>query len=245
MVSFRQRKIDKNLKILGDKDSSRRMTAIKLLAKMGTSAVNQLVQALDDGEPVIRESAAIALGRIGDQNTVPPMLVAIQNEESGQAKAKMIAALGEIIGTSNVNHTPPHSGMLPRPTEQAKILAEFGEGVVEPLLDAIVNAKGSLRIDAMWALGIKGNKRAEIPLMKCLMEGDSLLRLEAIGALGRLKSAQAAEPLVKIVEDTNEPYYARWTAASALGQIASTDTVAPLIRVLLVLFVELVLLVIQ
>ena len=137
-----------------------------------------------------------------------------------------------LIETTNVNPTYPHSGMLPRPTEQAKILAEFGEGVVEPLLDAIVNGKGNLRIDSMWALAIKGYKSAEVPLMKCLLEDDSLMRLEAIGALGRLKSTQAAELLVKIVEDTNEPYSARWTAASALGQIASLDTVEPMIRVL-------------
>jgi HEAT repeat protein len=301
MVSFRQKKINKNLMILGDYDSSSREAAIDFLVRMGTSAVDPLVQALGDGESVVRESAAIALGRIGDKNTVTPLLDAIQNEKAGPAKAKMIKALGEIGGAdvkdalflmleedpsewtfrcvikvldkagiepgsleekvyyfsakedwravlglgdmaiqpfmslieaTKVNPNYPHSGSLPRPTEQAKILAEFGESVIEPLLDAIVNAKGNLRIDAMWALAIKGDERAENPLINCLMEDDSALRLEAIGALGRLKSDKAAEPLVKILEDTNELNSARWTAAAALGQIASVDTVEPMIRVL-------------
>jgi len=301
MILFRQMKIKKALKAFGDKGSNRRMSAIDFLASIDKPPVNELIQSLSDKDSIVRECAARALGRTGDQSVVPPLLHAIQTEESGPTKAKMLVALGEIGGSTakdalfamlkdepsdwtfrwvikaldNGGIEPnsveekvyyfsarndwnavldlgdmaiqpllslieaaevipcyPHSGALPSPREQAKILAEFGEGVVEPLLDAVVNAKGYLRSDAMWALAIKGVQRAESPLLKCLMKNDSRLRLEAIGALGRLRSAKATEPLVRIVEDVNESDSVRWTAASALGEIASPDTAAPLIKIL-------------
>jgi HEAT repeat protein len=72
--------------MLHDERTEVRESATASLGRFGAKsrpAVPDLVELLDDEEPFVRENAALALGLIGDQQAVPALRTAMQDEDEG------------------------------------------------------------------------------------------------------------------------------------------------------------------
>ncbi|MCM1987679.1 HEAT repeat domain-containing protein [Methanococcoides seepicolus] len=59
---------------MGHQDVFIRLDAVKTLVEIGDPAVDSLIQALNDENPKILENSASALGKIGNERAVQPLI---------------------------------------------------------------------------------------------------------------------------------------------------------------------------
>ena len=106
--------------------------------RIGNSAVEPLISALDNEVRDVRLTAAEALEKIGDSRAIDPLIKTLKDQNLG-VRAASASALGE-IGDSTV---------------------------VEPLIQALEDTKWCVRMEAAKALGKIGDERAVEPLSTC------------------------------------------------------------------------------
>lgn len=125
--------------------------------------VELLIKALSDKDSNIRESAAAALGEIGDKRAVEPLIDAL-NDENLNMRRSTATALGEI----------------------------GDKRAVEPLIDALKDEKEWwARISEVNALGKIGDERAVMPLTAVLEDGEGRdIRYAAQAALENIEKAK-------------------------------------------------------
>jgi len=143
-----------------------RESAAVALAKIGEPAVEPLIKALGDEEWKGRAGAASVLGGIGDERAVEPLIKALEDEDLDWQSAK---ALGE-IGDSRA---------------------------VEPLIKALGDDGWPVRMYAAEALGKIGDTRAVDPLIDLLLGDDERdIHESAAIALGVIGDERAVADLV-------------------------------------------------
>ncbi|MEZ4668307.1 MAG: HEAT repeat domain-containing protein [Anaerolineae bacterium] len=87
----------------GSTDWNVRLSVVKLLSEIGSSeACAVLVSALKDSSSVIRIVAAEALGVLGDENTVKPLIEALHDPDSYDVRCAAAMSLGVIGNTSAI-----------------------------------------------------------------------------------------------------------------------------------------------
>jgi HEAT repeat protein len=197
------------------------------LEKMKTDKnLKKLIKALSyQRDKNIRKAAAGFLGQMGEPLAVGPLVVALK-DEAWIVREAAAEALGKIGGT----------------------------GAVEPLIAAIADQDRSRDVSeaAAKALGEIGAPRAVEPLIKALEDGRANLRCAAARALGEIGDSCGVEPLIAKLafrdedEERQEARFRRGeipsrfnfssaireAAAEALGKIADSRAVGPLISVL-------------
>ena len=184
------------------------------LVGIGQSAVNSLSIALHDPNPDIRWYAATALGRIGDDKAVEP-LIAILNEDDPFRTA--IEALGDI---GDLRAVEPLMAFLDVDNEDIstaaiRALGKIGdERTVEPLLMALTGDHVEKSTAAAQALGNMRNSRAVEPLLALLTGGPWSARRDYAEALGEFGDPRAVKPLLELLDASDLKM--RKTAASAL-----------------------------
>jgi HEAT repeat protein len=82
--------------LLADKDSNLRSTAREALVKL--EAVDVLIEALKQSNPVARIEAARALGRLGDRKAIEPLNNLLQTETDESVKSAVKDALKQLQG---------------------------------------------------------------------------------------------------------------------------------------------------
>jgi len=85
-------------------------------------------------------------------------------------------------------------------------------------------------VNAVFALGELGDKRAVEPLIKALKDPDWIVRCDVAIALGALGDECAVEPLIYALKDPSE--FVRKDAAVALRKLGDERAVEPLIKAL-------------
>jgi HEAT repeat protein len=98
---------DQLLHALSDDTAEMREAAYRALIKIGTKAVPELIQALEDAYPRVRRSAIEGLGQIGDETSLPAIILHL-NDPHWQ-----------------VRQSSHH------------VLLRFGEAAIAPLVDAL------------------------------------------------------------------------------------------------------------
>ncbi len=164
-------------------------------------AVELLVAALENGEPVKRVRAALTLGQMGDPRAVEPLIAAIKHEDAELSKAAI------------------------------KTLGQMGDSrAVEPLIDVVKNRINDRMAEAIEALGLLGDARAVEPLLaflwKCMDPGISQA---AYYALGKLKDPRAVQPLIDALRSSSETV--RLAATSSLAELGDPRAVDMLISI--------------
>jgi len=203
----------------------RRPNVEKMKAKRD---VKGLIEALRYKDEYVRKDAAIALGKIGDERAIDPLIQALKDKHYVRREAAR--ALG-VIG---------------------------GERVVGPLIQALRHEDGTVRMYAASALGKIRDERAIDPLIQALKdnindrydrknfseplriigkpaigpliealkdEDDRFLR-ETLGKMGEL----ALEPLIRALKD--EDWRVREGVAEALGETGDERALIPLVQIL-------------
>ncbi|NOR18327.1 NACHT domain-containing protein, partial [candidate division WOR-3 bacterium] len=169
------------------------------------NTIDSLINDLAAKDSFVRWRAASALGRIGSEKAVVPLITALSSAKESDVRGGAADALGGI----------------------------GSEKAVVPLITALSSAKESLvRGSAAEALGRIGSEKGVDPLISALSsDKESLVRWGAASALGGIGSEKTVVPLITALSSDKERYV-RGGAAFALGGIGSEEAVVPLITAL-------------
>ncbi len=194
--------------------------------------VENLIAALQDEDPRLRETAASGLGLLGDARAVEALIAALEDED-WEVRLEAAGALGEIGDAGAVE--PLIVALQDEASdvreEAAGALGEIGDArAVEALIAAIeiedvrfeTHAQKALR----EALGEIGDAAVE-PLIAALQDEDPQVRWVAASALGEIRDARAVEPLIAALQDEDSDV--RKMTARALGEIGDARAVEPLL----------------
>ena len=224
----------------------------KLVAFRDERILTPLINALEDKQRHV--AAAKALGRLGDEKAVEPLIGKLSDENT----ALQIAAAEALGELRDVRAVTPLIGKLGDEDEHVReavsaALIQLGEAVVMPLLGKLgdkvglvregaarlLNRLGEAEIaqavtdilkgsqEALQALTALQDKRALVPLIAALDSGEISLEISAAWALGELGCDEAVEPLIgKLADEDNT---VRMAAAWALGKLGDATAVEPLI----------------
>ena len=179
----------------------------------GIDAIDPLIQALENKDAHVRQSAAVALSNIflnmkyslvpKDTRAVEPLIQAL-NDEDSLVRGFAAVALGESHDAralepliKNMNEDSKNRLMA------ADALRELGEPALDSLIKLLTDGDSGIRSWAAYALGGIGNARAVDPLINSLNDENILVRKDAAWALGRLKDNKAIEPLKQALNDEN------------------------------------------
>jgi HEAT repeat protein len=233
--------IENHLAALGGDDDSAREEAIRALADPAyrgeARAIDALVAALrmrSQGafDYKARRLAAEALGQIGDERALTPLIHALEDETSmvAEAAAGSLARLNQPAAVAGLIAALKSSTPGVR-IAVLKALAELGaahEIPAEPIVRLLADPDDGARQTASGTLIQLGAKT--IPaLMAALNDPNSTLRGAAADALGSLK-AEAARDSLQRVADRDDSKWVRSRAQAALDQLPPLPFVQPRVR---------------
>jgi HEAT repeat protein len=155
------------------------------------------------GDQSLRGAAAIALGLLGDRESLP----ALAKHAANQRDPTFLAHL-----------------MWTFVVARDRSACETIEKVARNIKVADVQCATAL------ALGLLGHSAAEPHLLEQLGSGSRVVRGAAATALGRMGDARMIEPLVKLLESDRETDLTRVSAAVALGELGRRDLAPELAR---------------
>ena len=194
------------------------LDVVDALVKFGSAAVEPLVNALS-GDTEKQQSAIEALGRIGDQRAVLPLIAALDS-----ATPQVIRAAARALGKIGDNRAiAPLIAKMSIHHDVVNSLAKFGSAAVEPL----VNALQGKNIEAVRALGEIADQRAVAPLINSLHY--SRLRAASISALTKF-GLSAVQPLLGAINDKHP--LVRRSAAEVLGRVGNNQVTPFLVSML-------------
>src|SRR5215213_9518845 len=184
---------------------------------------------LSSPNPLTRKRAALAAGRIGNEDSVSALTNLLENDADMSVRSMAAFALGAAISDS-LNSAADQSLILfgltaalrSRPANAGPVIAKFlthsnprvradagnalarlrlkdGNDQLRRLVASDVDP--IVRANAARVLGISEDKQAyEALLARAIGDSDSRVRVSAIRALASLKDPRAAKPLLKRVE---------------------------------------------
>lgn len=217
-----------------------RLEASKALGRLGSSAVDQLINELGrlpgDREKFppstafwekryyVHDPAARTLVRIGKASVLA--LVQRLKEADDSTRGYIADALGRIGSEQATAALLTALWEASTSKTQWKIIRALGEigdaRAVLMLFRWLQSPYPYLRWEAADALGKIGDGKAVYPLMDLLKDHHPEVRRTAARALGRIGDVRAVEPLVFIAEKSlggSPRKDARWEAVKALGRI--------------------------
>lgn len=130
--------------------------------------IKGLVDALSNTDSNIRINAAKALGVVGDNTSIDPLINALK-DQAIHVQREAISALRKI-----------------------------GTPAVESLIITLSNEEWSMREKAAETLGEIGETRAAEPLIDALQDKNSIVRMAAVKALMKLQDSKIMEPLINV-----------------------------------------------
>lgn len=185
--------VELSIRILGDiKDTTEIPPLIKLLTrdnynvrsdvcealgKIGSkSAFQELSLRMEDTVEVVRKSAAVALGRIKDNRTIPYLVKGLSD---------------------------PHYSVR---MTSANSLVDIGEPSVEPILLLLSNSPGEPLYLAIEVLGRLKSKQAVIPLIGKLKDQDWATRAFVVEALKEIGDPRGIRAIAELKKKETHPF---------------------------------------
>ena len=236
--------VDPLIACLKDENWNVQIAAAHALVKMGKPVVEQLIACLKDQQS--EESAAEALGELGDARAVEPLITCLHDYD-GVLRGYAIRALGKLGDARAVEPLIVCLKDQQWSSSAAEALSKMGKPAVEPLIACLKDQNVVPRFGAIKALGQLGDARAVEPLIACLKDQRGIdarqtgwsadflqqeldyLRHVAAEALGKLGKA-AFDPLIACLKERDA--LLRSGAAEALGKTGDARAVKPLITCL-------------
>jgi len=221
---------DALVEMLRSRDKAVRDAAYESLTEAGAPAVPRLIAALEDNDPNIREYAAGALGNIGDERAVEPLMDMLRTAHVRRYVAAW--ALGEVNAAGAVDLLietmgEPNDALQ---KESARALIKIGDKSVPALIKALESPVPDRRKYACRALGVIQDHRAEARLIARLKDEDGDVVSAAALALGTAGTKESVTPLIDALNHGNMT--TRVNASIALGQLDAKDAVGPLEKIM-------------
>ena len=187
------------VRALASTDPSIQNYAIESFGLAEEGIFSFLVNSLQEDPPEIRQAAAYALGKLGDQQAVDPLRNALYDDHSGVRRE----ALDSLILLESVEALIE---ALSHPDEDIRRSAVWAmyelkdPRALEPLIELLIDESSSVRQVACFALKELGDTRAVQPLIEVLSDTDKYVRKAAVEALGVLGDPEAIGPLKTLLE---------------------------------------------
>src|SRR6266850_177805 len=204
--------------------------ALGLGEREDSRAISPLSDALSgDASPVVRMTAAWALGEIEDAAAVP-LLATASKDRDARVRQQAAWALGEIEDAQGIATL---EALMRDPVADVRKTAiwALGEiedrGAVAALAAALKDSDPEVRLLTAWALGEIEDESAVEPLVGALKDSDEDVRATAAWALGEIESPRARDGLTAAQRD--DVGSVRHAATWALRQINDEDD--PKVRV--------------
>lgn len=185
-------------------DFQQRWDAAKQLAKMGTVAINPLIEILEDSEadPEVRWFVARTLGQFNSDAVVPALVNVLRTakteDSSENSLLEITAAALANLGTSAVDSLQSlleNERLRPFATEA---LAQIRRSeTIEPLLSVVNDSNPKVRQTSIEALGSFHDPRIPPVLINALNDPSAAVRKEAIIGLSRREDLVAELNLVE------------------------------------------------
>ncbi len=193
-----------------------------------------LLKELKDPEDMTRRNAAVILGNIRDVRAAVPLIEAygLGDDETGSADDKILEALVK-IGKPAVGHliNALRSDELNSVYCSASVLGKIRDrSAVQPLIRALHDLRGDVRLAAVIALGELGDSSAIPALIETFGDSDGTVRGNAAIALGEIGDRSASPILISALHDGE--VYVRANAAESLGMLKCNEAIKELIRIL-------------
>jgi HEAT repeat protein len=182
-------------------DDDENVVAMEALVKMGAPAIPSLVEVLKDENSKVCIYAIQTLVRIGDIQTVEPLISAAGDARENVRKE----AAKALLALSNQQAVP---ALLPflhdkSPEMRAEVAAFLERSGWQPEKDR--DGARYWMIRGEWQRCVEVGAPAVEPLIAALSDGWSVVRLEVIKALERLGDGRAIIPLLKLAIGDPEP----------------------------------------
>jgi HEAT repeat protein len=144
------------------------------IEKMGNTAVEPLIAALQDKEGTVRKFAAMLLGRIGAARAIEPLGMTLYDLHHDVGKAS------------------------------ADSLVKFGAPAVEVLIEALSHPEMWIRIHSIVALSKVNDARVCPVLLEMVNDPEREVRKQVILSLGELKDRRALPALQEIASNRSD-----------------------------------------
>lgn len=175
------------------------------LALLGKDAVPTLIAALDHKKPFGVAVVATALGEIGDERAIQPLLAHFEKQSDSTAISQIASALNK-FPVEAVLPTMKQALQLKNPRKVAHAVDWFSKkcvpGTVDLLIPLLKHKNKDVQTEVTFALGQCGDPKAVDPLLDLLKSGKNNVRLAT--ALGRLKDKRAVDPLISLLNDPDQ-----------------------------------------
>ena len=196
---------------------------------------------------VVRQQALSALGKIGDERALKPLLRCLRDEEPGIRREAVKAlryfdsdrAIEPIIialEDSNVEvrrEAAATLGYLLKAEQTIRKASIQRKRLGVPsLLRALEDEDSAVRLEAVKALGFSESYRACVPVARMLDDTNKEVRENSAVTLGLLRDKRAIEPLITILLDSEEDASVRAEAVISLNRLESNITIEPLLKAL-------------
>lgn len=196
---------------------------------------------------VVRQQALIALGNIGNERALKPLLICVRDEDTEVRREAVKAlkyfdsdrAIGPIIialDDSDVGvrrETTATLGFLMKEEQTIrKTSVERKRLAVAPLIRALEDEDPVVRQEAVKALGYSESYRACIPVTGLLGDTNKVVRMDAALSLGLLRDKRAVGSLIKVLKDNDEDASVRAQSVISLKRLDSDIVIEPIINAL-------------
>jgi beta-lactamase regulating signal transducer with metallopeptidase domain len=181
-----------------------------------------LVQMLQMQDPDMREHAASALGELGDERAVLPLIQVILNDGNSRVRehaCEALGALGDVRALDPLITVMRTDGSARVREHCASAVGELQDSrSYEALLQVMYGGDTEqVRAHAAEALGSSGDPRALEPLLSALQDGSARMRMHAAIGLGELEDPRALDALRQAEDDPDSQV--RRAAREALRKI--------------------------
>ena len=194
------------IRILEDQNQPvglRRHAILAIRSISAKEAVEPLIRALDDPDPIIRSKAAGALGSIRQKasKAIPKLILLVKSDPYSEIRASSAAVLSKIDPANE------------------EVWLTLNEALEDPSWRVRRNAADA------FTETVEGAKIAVPNLIKALNNQNFTLRSSAANTLGILgpEAHEAISDLRRALKNNNNPF-AQGQAAKALGNIGADDT---------------------
>ncbi len=188
--------------------------------------------ALRDANPYIRAGAALALGRLKDQDALEPLLEALADPVHivHQQAARGLSLLGvPAVGAMLALLQDPLSRIPP--DRVAETLGSVRDPAAVDILSAALNyLDPPARLGAAEALGLIGDARATPALIQAVRAADPATRQRAAQALLRISDPNASHALTSLLGE--EDARLRQLAVEGLGRIGGEQAILSILTIL-------------
>jgi HEAT repeat protein len=235
-------------------DNRKRRQAALALAGAAEETLPDLIEALNDGDPYVREGAARAL-EAGGSAAVRVLIVALRHEKGlGLIETPMtprrIPPLKDVLGEEDVRMAIVEIGLPAAPalmdpllhgTPSVRALAaatlqniQSGEGgLQQKIAEAVSSENDDVRIAGAVALADNAQPKDVSELSDLLKDTNHYVRALAIRGLGKTGAPAAVAPLDETLHSEQDSKM-RYVVVQALGDLSSKvkEAVTPVVELL-------------